>query len=248
MTEQASRHRVTYRHPAVIGTVGTLLALLLVFILIEQDVIEIGDLAGLRHAIGHALRSYGPAASLGALYAEESGVPLPVPGDFFLMFAGRKIHAHPELWLVTWLAFILVVVLGSTNLYFISRKWGRPLVVGRVGRAMHVTPRRVARAEQWFQRYGVLALIFGRHIIGLRVPITVAAGVLRVSYPVFAASVAVSTAIWAGIFLTVGIKFGGSISGFIEVHRWLYVAVPLFLVSVFLIYLVRGLLQGPAEA
>jgi membrane protein DedA with SNARE-associated domain len=170
---------------------------------------------------------------------------MPVPGDVFLMFAGRRIHAQPQLWVVMWLAFIVVVVFGSSNLYFISRKWGRPLVMGRLGRLLHITPRRVARAEHWFQRYGVLALIFGRHIIGLRVPITVAAGVLRIRYRVFAASVAVSTAIWAGIFLTIGIKFGGNIGDFINVHRWLYIAVPSFLIVVFAVFLIRGLLEGP---
>src|SRR5712692_1588523 len=46
-------------------------------------------------------------------------------------------------------------------------------------------PRRLERAERWFERYGVLAIIFSRHIPGFRVPITVAAGVFKIRYQVF---------------------------------------------------------------
>jgi membrane protein DedA with SNARE-associated domain len=84
----------------------------------------------------------------------------------------------------------------------------------------------------------VLAIIFGRHIPGFRVPITLAAGIFRVPYPVFAASVAVSTAIWAGVFIIVGINFGGRLEAFLRVHReasWLFVAVIVVVVSLTLI-------------
>jgi membrane protein DedA with SNARE-associated domain len=235
------RSRVTYRHPAVIGTAISVVVVVLLVFVIDLDVIE--NIAGLGHVVGSWIRQHGWSAALGLLYAEESGVPMPVPGDLFLMYAGHQIRSHPQFWVLAWLGFIAVVTLGATNLYWISRKWGRPLVMGRVGRAMHITPRKVRKAEVWFQRYGVFALIFGRHIIGLRVPITVAAGVLRIRYRVFAASVAVSTAVWAAVFLSVGIKYGGSISGFVGVHRWLYIVVPAVLVTAFVVFLIRGLLS-----
>jgi membrane protein DedA with SNARE-associated domain len=115
-----------------------------------------------------------------------------------------------------------IVVLGATNLFFISRKFGRRLAEGRFAEVVHLSPERLDRAERWFKRYGVAAIIFGRHIPGFRVPITVAAGVLRVSYPVFAASVAVSTAIWAGVVMTIGINFGPRMEAFLRVHREMY--------------------------
>ena len=87
---------------------------------------------------------------------------------------------------------------------------------------MHLNPERLARAEGWFKRYGVLAIIFGRHIPGFRVPITVAAGVFGVPYRVFAPSVAVSTAIWAGVMLTLGVKFGPRLAVLLQAHSWVY--------------------------
>src|SRR4029077_2863562 len=127
-----------------------------------------------------------------------------------------------------------VVVLGATNLFFISRRFGRRLAEGRFARLAHLSPERLQRAEAWFERYGVVAIIFGRHIPGFRVPITVAAGVFKVGYPVFAASVAVSTAIWAGVVMAIGVSFGPRMEAFLRVHRemlWLWAAVVVVMLA-----------------
>jgi membrane protein DedA with SNARE-associated domain len=184
------------------------------------------------------LQRYSYMAGFGLLYIEESGIPLPVPGDIFVMYVGAHVPRHLLSWLAAWLGLIGVVVLGSTNLFFISRRFGRRLAHSRFAHVVHLSPERLELAERWFARYGVLAIIFGRHIPGFRVPITLAAGVFRVRYPVFAASVAVSTAIWAGVFLIVGINFGGRLEAFLRVHReasWLFVAFIVVAVSLSLL-------------
>ena len=117
---------------------------------------------------------------------------------------------------------IAAVTLGATNLYFISRRFGRRLVESRFAEYIHLSPERLEKAERWFARYGVLAIIFGRHIPGFRVPITVAAGIFRVRYPLFAVSVAISTAIWAGIVIIIGINYGSRLESFLRLHSQMY--------------------------
>lgn len=176
---------------------------------------------------------YSYLASYALLYIEESGVPLPAPGDVFVMYVGAHVPANLFSWIAAWLGLIAVVVAGATNLFFISRRFGRRLAEGRFAEAVHLSPERLERAEKWFDKYGVIAIIFGRHIPGFRVPITVAAGVLRIKYSVFAASVAISTAIWAGIVLIIGINFGPRMGAFLQVHRemyWLWAAVVLVMI------------------
>ncbi len=178
---------------------------------------------------------YSYLASYALLYIEESGVPLPAPGDVFVMYVGAHIPRNLFSWIVAWLGLIGVVVLGATNLFYISRRFGRRLAEGRFADAVHLSPERLDKAERWFQKYGVIAIIFGRHIPGFRVPITVAAGVLKVKYSLFAASVAVSTAIWAGIVLIVGVNFGPRMGSFLEAHRqmyWLWAAVVVAMIVV----------------
>jgi membrane protein DedA with SNARE-associated domain len=177
---------------------------------------------------------YSYLAAYALLYIEESGIPLPAPGDVFVMYVGAHVPRNIASWIMAWLGLIAVVVAGATNLFFVSRRFGRRLAHGRFAEAVHLSPERLDRAEKWFARYGVIAIIFGRHIPGFRIPITVAAGVLRVKYSVFAASVAVSTAIWAGIVIIIGINFGPRMGAFLKLHRetyWLWAAVVLVLIG-----------------
>src|SRR2546421_2316959 len=157
-----------------------------------------------------------------ALYVEESGVPLPAPGDVFVMYVGIHVPHNLAAWIAAWLGLILAVVLGATNLFLISRRFGRRLVDSSLAEYVHLTPQRLEKAEEWFIRYGVLAIIFGRHIPGFRIPITVASGIFHVRYRVFAASVAVSTAIWAGVMLIIGINFGPRLADLLRAHSFLY--------------------------
>src|SRR5256884_9980677 len=111
------------------------------------------------------------------LYIEESGVPLPAPGDVFVMYVGTRIPHTPVAWVAAWFGLVLSVVLGATNLYLISKRYGRRLAESQFAEYVHLSHERLAKAEVWFKRYGVLAIIFGRHIPGFRIPITVTCGV-----------------------------------------------------------------------
>ena len=215
------------------GIVVLIIAAIVVSAILQgdvPDVLEVGTVW-----VRHILHRYTYLASYGLLYIEESGIPLPAPGDVFVMYVGAHVPRNFVSWFVAWLGLIGVVVLGATNLFFISRKFGRRLAESRYAEAIHLSPERLQRAEDWFKRYGVVAIIFGRHIPGFRVPITVAAGALKVSYPVFAASVAVSTAIWAGVVMTIGVTFGPRMEAFLNVHRvtyWIWAGVVLVMIGV----------------
>jgi membrane protein DedA with SNARE-associated domain len=214
------RGRLDRRH--ALAALG-LLVLLAVVALAEGDLPELlGDLSDLRGLPGLALRRFGAPASFVLLYLEESGVLLPVPGDVYVVYLGSHYGRSLVGWVAAWLGVIAVVVAGSTNLYFISRRWGHRLVRGRLGAFLHLEPERLDRAEKWFARWGALAVIFGRHVPGFRIPITVASGIFEVPYRVFAPSVAVSTAIWAAAWLTLGARFGDNVRHFFELHRWTY--------------------------
>ena len=219
-------------------TVGVLLATvggLLVFAILEGDLPEL--FRDGTYFVGHLLRHFGPTAAYGLLFAEESGVPMPMPGDVFVMYVGHHTVHGLITWLAAWLGLISVVLLGASILYWISQRWGRSIVERRLGKVLHLTPARIDQAERWFGRWGVWTLVFGRHIPGLRVPLTVAAGIFRVRYRVFIASVAVSTAVWAGFFMTLGAVFGGRIGHLLRLHREGYVILPAIIVLAFGTYL-----------
>ena len=207
--------------PLYYAAIGMLLlAAVIVIAVLEGDLPELFQYSMRNLRTFYAEHNYLPGYA--ALYIEESGVPLPAPGDVFVMYVGTHIPQNPVAWVAAWFGLVLAVVLGSTNLYYLSKRFGTRLVRSRYAEYVHLNPERLARAEGWFKRYGVLAIIFGRHIPGFRVPITVAAGVFGVPYRVFAPSVAVSTAIWAGVMLTLGVKFGPRLAVLLQAHSWVY--------------------------
>lgn len=204
--------------------------------ILEGDLPEaVGDAAA---GVAFLLHRFGLAAAFTLLYLEESGIPMPMPGDVFVMYIGHHTAASLLTLFAAWLGLVAVVVLGATNLYFVSRRWGRSIVEHRLAKLLHLTPSRIDQAEHWFARWGVWTLVFGRHIPGLRVPLTVAAGIFGVRYPVFVASVAISTAVWAGFFLTMGAVFGGRIGHLLNLHREGYVILPAVVVFAFCTYLI----------
>jgi membrane protein DedA with SNARE-associated domain len=230
------------RTPVVHALRGVLIALVIaaavvLSAILQGDVPDVPRLSFLRPFF----HRYSYLASYALLYIEESGVPLPAPGDVFVMYVGAHVPRNIGSWIVAWLGLIAVVVAGATNLFFISRRFGRRLAQGRFAEVVHLSPERLEKAERWFAKYGVVAIIFGRHIPGFRVPITLAAGVLRVKYSVFAASVAVSTAIWAGIVLIVGVNFGPRMGAFLRLHRemyWLWAGAVLVMI-ILIVYRMR---------
>jgi membrane-associated protein len=221
------------RNVRIAGVVVLIVAGIVVSAILQGDVPDVLE-AGMLW-IRHILHRYTYLASYGLLYIEESGIPLPAPGDVFVMYVGAHVPRNLASWIAAWLGLIGVVVLGATNLFFISRKFGRRLAESRYAEAIHLSPERLQQAERWFKRYGVVAIIFGRHIPGFRVPITVAAGALKVTYPVFATSVAVSTAIWAGVVMVIGVTLGPRMEAFLSVHRvtyWIWAGVVLVMIAV----------------
>src|SRR3979490_2768142 len=182
------------------GVVLLIVVIVVMWLLIEHD--ASGELPGADRSIGDILREDGYLVGFALIYIEESGPPLFIPGDAFLLYVGHRLpHNFPVLF-AAWLGFTLAVTLGAATLYLLSRRYGRRLLEHRVARFLELTPSRLDRAEAWFARWGPAALIFGRHIPGFRVPLTVAAGVVGVTFRSFVLRVALSSAIWVGDFFS----------------------------------------------
>ena len=198
------------------------LVIIVMALLVEHD--AAGQALDADTSIGNVLRQDGYLVGFALLYIEESGVPLFIPGDAFLAYVGHRLPHNVPVFLAAWIGFVLAVTFGATNLYLLSRRYGRRLLEHRFAGLLHLTPERMKTAEDSFRRWGPWALIFGRHIFGLRVPLTVAAGLLKLPYRTFAISVAISSAAWAAVFLLLGLFFGDSVERSLRSHPLLYFA------------------------
>ncbi len=214
----------------VAGAVLLLVVIVAMALLVEHD--AAGQVPAADPSIGDLLKRHGYLAGFFLIYVEESGIPLFIPGDAFLIYVGHRLpHNLPAL-VAAWLGMTLAVILGASNLYLLSRRYGRRLLEHRLAGLLHLTPDRMVRAEITFRRWGPWALIVGRHVPGLRLPLTVIAGILKLEYRVFAISVAVSSAAWTAAFLILGAVFGDDVEGRISSTPVLYGVLALAVILV----------------
>lgn len=161
-------------------------------------------------ALGRAILAFVAAHQYSGLFVflliEEAGVPLPLPGDTLIMYAGVRSRTGETVAALAILLVAAAATLGSSALYWLARRGGRP-ALARYGRFLHLHPERVDRMEARFRRWGPWAIILGRLIPGLRTPTSVMAGLFAVPYRVFVPCTALSALIWTLFYFYLGALF-----------------------------------------
>jgi membrane protein DedA with SNARE-associated domain len=155
-----------------------------------------------------AKHSFG--AILLVVIIEEVGIPLPIPSDFLVLFAGTTADSSPPKLVLFFVALTLASGVGASGLYAIVRRGGRPLVE-RFGRYVHLGPEQLARAEALLSRSGWGGIAVGRATPGLRYATVIACGLLKVSFPRFLTATLVGSSVYVAAFLTLGAIFGPAV-------------------------------------
>lgn len=167
---------------------------------------------------------------------EEAGIPLPVPGDGLMMFAGYRAS---EGRLSFPLAFVFLesgTIVGASILRWIGRWGGRPLV-HRYGHYVHLDEHRLVQAEQWFDRHGALAVLLGRVVPGLRIPTSLMSGIFDIPYRVFLPYMALGSSLYILFFMLLGWGLGEEAAK-MAILLWLH---PLVVAAV-IVLLISGAL------
>ena len=153
------------------------------------------------------LQEWGEIAVFIIFLLEETGVPLPLPGDIALIWAGYHVASGQSLFVVVLLVVQLATLIGASTLYWLGRRGGRPLIV-RYGRYLHIDESRLLRVEGWVGRRALLVIFLGRIVPGFRVVTPLVSGVLHVPYRVFlpalVAGSLVNSSFWMGIGFYLG--------------------------------------------
>jgi len=143
------------------------------------------------------------AVVLGLVFV-ESGllVGFLLPGDSVL-FAAGLLAARPgsDLRLdVLCAGTFVAAVAGDAVGYWTGRRFGRPWLLRRAGRAA----RHVGTAERFYARYGWWAVVVARFVPWVRTFTPVVAGVARMSYPRFLSANVVGAGVWGSGLVALG--------------------------------------------
>jgi membrane protein DedA with SNARE-associated domain len=167
-------------------------------------------LSPVKDAMLTSLAKHSFGAILLVVIIEEVGVPLPIPSDLLVVFAGTMAGASLPRLALFYAALTIVSGIGASGLYAIARRGGRPLVE-RFGRYVHLGPEQLARAEALLSRSGWAGIAVGRATPGLRYATVIACGLLKVSYPRFVTATLVGSSVYVAVFLALGAIFGPTI-------------------------------------
>lgn len=156
----------------------------------------------------HAIGTLGLAGV--TLLMTVTGV-IAVPGtEPTMLFAGFDAFRHTLSLPEVIVAGVIGDVLGASIAYAIGY-YGREELLERQGSKLHVSPRRLERARNWFDRFGAPTVFVSRFAPVIRAAFPYAAGVARMPYARFVAMATAGSILWVSGLAVLGYEVG---------HQW----------------------------
>jgi membrane protein DedA with SNARE-associated domain len=176
------------------------------------------------------------------------GIGFPFPEDTTLILCGFLIFNDVVKIAPALLVVYTGVLLTDLLLYFVGRKYGRMIISHKRFQKL-ISAERLSLLEEKFSRKGVLVVLFGRHVIGLRSQILLAAGVMKMSFPKFLTADAFSASLTIALMAGAGYMGGNSFEIIKkDISRIEHVAIFLavtFLALYFLFRYIRSIRKTP---
>jgi membrane-associated protein len=201
---------MTRRPPAVLLAIAVAAAA--GFALTTAGVVQLPDLEAALTDLSDTLGTW-TYALVGALAFLETGafVGLIAPGETAVVLGG-VVAAQGEVNLVAVLLLVwLAAAAGDLASFVLGRRLGRRFLVAR-GPRFGVTPPRLARVEDFFDRHGPKAILVGRFVGIVRAVAPFLAGSSGMRLRAFLPWSILGTAAWATTFTLVGYVFHRSFS------------------------------------
>ena len=164
-------------------------------------------------------------------------IGFPFPEDAILLTCGFHVArgtAEPSL---AFLSVYAGLLLTDFFLYSVGRKYGR-MVITHKRFSRILSPERLSRIEKSFNRRGILVILFGRQILGIRSQVLLSAGVMDMPVRNFLLSDAVSALVTITLIAGAGYLGGHNLEELRRNISLLSFIVLVFLAVLGLVYLI----------
>lgn len=166
--------------------------------------------------LNYFLQHFNIAGLFVLLLLEEAGIPLPLPGDLLIFVAGTQARLGKSDFLQVVGIVFAATLLGASILYLISRFLARPVII-KLLRFVRVDEARIKKASGQVLKRGGVAVVVGRLTPGFRTITSVAAGILKFPYYIFAPYTGIAAIIWAIIYFLLGFYAGPTALSILQV-------------------------------
>ena len=137
----------------------------------------------------------------------------PLPSELILPAAGFAAAQGKLNLMGVVLAGALGSVLGTLPLYYLGRIVNEERLVvwaDRYGRWLTLRGKDIRKADDWFDRHGPKAVLFGRMIPGIRSLLSLPAGMSEMPLPSFLIYSAIGSGLWATLLAGAGYLLGNN--------------------------------------
>ena len=201
----------------------------------------LGDLAAWVQDVIEQLGALGVAL----LVILENVFP-PIPSEIVLPFAGFVAQRGDGSVSVMILAATVGAVIGALVLYAIAALIGQVRLaafIERFGKWFGVKPTDLARAEAWFDRHAVAAVLLGRCVPLIRSVVSIPAGFRRMRLVPFIVYTAMGSAVWNTALVGAGAVLGNQwdkVEPYVAVLQYVVIAVIVLFVVRFALKKLRN--------
>lgn len=163
----------------------------------------------------------------------------PIPSEFIMPLAGFLVSENKFSFIAVVFAGTLGSVLGAIPLYYLGAKIGEEKLkkfADNQGRWFAFSGEDIEKANEWFSKYGRLAVLICRIVPGIRSVISIPAGINRMNFASFLFFTTIGSAIWT-LFLT-GAGYALK-NNFADIEKYLDPFVYVILAVIVILYLIR---------
>jgi membrane protein DedA with SNARE-associated domain len=137
-------------------------------------------------------------------------IGLPFPEDGTLILSGFLIAQKVTKPLPTIIVVYCGLLLTDFSLYWVGKKYGRKVIEHKRFRRI-LSAERLLTLKEKFKKWGIYVVFVGRHFLGIRAQIFLAAGVMRMSTLKFIMADAASAILTMTLMVGIGFLGGNSI-------------------------------------
>jgi membrane protein DedA with SNARE-associated domain len=139
---------------------------------------------------------------------------LPIPSELVVPPAAYRAYQGELSLILVILCSTLGSLIGATINYFLGYFLGRKIIYAladtKVCHAIFLNPKKVQKAEDYFNRYGKSSTFIGRLVPGVRHLISIPAGMAKMPYFSFAAFTVLGSFLWSAILGILGYYLGAN--------------------------------------
>jgi membrane protein DedA with SNARE-associated domain len=149
-----------------------------------------------------------------------TGCGLPLPEEVPIVLAGvlaaaGSLDVYPAL-----AACLIGAIAGDSVMYYIGHHFGRSRLREHPFLARHLTPERERQIEKKINEHGLKVFLLARFMLGVRAPIYITCGIMRVSYRRFLLADAISATIVVSLVFGLSYYLGDDVRKWIQQGEW----------------------------